>query len=123
MLLKLIGAMALILIVIYGSVWLMKKYSFGKMERGGNLISIVERRHLTPKQVIYLVKVGEKHLLVGSSESGLTKISDVEALALRPPQSQTATSPSSKFNQLLKQAKETLIPFISVKEQELEAKS
>lgn len=121
-LLQLAGAMILIVGIIYASVWLMKKYSGGKITGGGDIISIVERRHLTPKQALYLVKVGEKHLLIGASESGLSKLSDIDNPEIRLSQTVGGTAkPVSKFNQVLKQAKSSLMPMLSAREKSQEA--
>ncbi len=83
-LLQLAGALLLIIIIIYASVWVMKRYSTGKSPVAGELIKIVERRHLTPKQAIYVIKVGEKHVLLGATEAGINKLCDVE-IAPPPP--------------------------------------
>lgn len=116
-LLQLVGALILVVGIIYASVWLMKRYSTGKIAGGGNLISIVERRHLTPKQAIYLVKVGEKHLLIGASESGLSKLSDIEIPEIRQaPQAKGNATSISKFSQILRQAKSSVMPLLSAKE-------
>jgi flagellar biosynthetic protein FliO len=110
-LLQLAGALLLIIIIIYASVWLMKRYTTGKSPVGGDLIKIVERRHLTPKQAIYVVKVGEKHVLLGATESGINKLCDVD-LAPPAPVSKLgeAARSSTKFGQFLRQARETLMP-------------
>ena len=119
-LLQLAGALLLIVIIIYLSVWLMKKYSGGKIAGGGNLISIVERRHLAPKQALYLIKVGEKHLLIGASDSGLQKLSDLDDLEVKSAKPSPALG-VSRFSQALKQAKESLMPRLIVKEKSVEA--
>jgi flagellar biosynthetic protein FliO len=119
-LLQLGGALLLIIGIIYLSVWLMKKYTNGRMAGGGGLISIVERRHLTPKQALYLIKIGEKHLLIGASDSGLQKLSDIEMPASRPPQTVPATG-ASRFSQALRQAKESLLSHSVMKEKSAEA--
>jgi flagellar biosynthetic protein FliO len=119
-LLQLAGALLLIIIIIYLSVWLMKKYSGGKIAGGGNLISIVERRHLAPKQALYLIKVGEKHLLIGASDSGLQKLSDIDGLEIKMEKPSPAYG-VSRFSQALKQAKESLMPRLIVKEKSVEA--
>jgi flagellar biosynthetic protein FliO len=119
-LLQLAGALLLIIVIIYLSVWLMKKYSGGKIAGGSGLISIVERRHLAPKQVLYLIKVGEKHLLIGASDSGLQKLSDIEDLEVKTAKPSPALG-VSRFSQALKQAKESLMPRMIVKEKSAEA--
>jgi flagellar biosynthetic protein FliO len=116
-LIKLVGALALILVIIYGSVWLLKRFSLGKTPGGGELISIVDRRFLAPKQALYLIKVGGKHVLVGSSEAGLTAITTVgeEDLAAKPSAAGNAPAEST-FNRVLKQARQTFMPMLRVKE-------
>jgi flagellar biosynthetic protein FliO len=120
-LLQLAGALLLIIIIIYLSVWLMKKYTGGKIAGGGNLISIVERRHLAPKQALYLIKVGEKHLLIGASDSGLQKLSDIDDLEVKQPKPSPAALGVSRFSQALRQAKESLMPRLIAKEKSVEA--
>jgi len=119
-LLQLAGALLLIIIIIYLSVWLMKKYTGGKIAGGGDLISVVERRHLAPKQVLYLIKIGEKHLLIGASDSGLQKLSDIDDLEVKTAKPSPVMS-VSRFSQALKQAKESLMPRLIVKEKSVEA--
>jgi flagellar biosynthetic protein FliO len=119
-LLQLAGALLLIIVIIYLSVWLMRKYSGGKIAGGGGLISIVERRHLAPKQALYLIKVGEKHLLIGASDSGFQKLSDIDDLEIKMTKP-SSTLGVSRFSQALKQAKESLMPRLMVKEKSAEA--
>jgi len=115
-LLQLAGALLLIIIIIYASVWVMKRYSTGKSPVAGELIKIVERRHLTPKQAIYVIKVGEKHVLLGATEAGINKLCDVE-IAPPPPAKLGETARSStKFGQFLKQAKESLMPRTAIEQ-------
>lgn len=119
-LLQLAGALLFIIVIIYLSVWLMKKYSVGKMAGGGGLISIVERRHLTQKQILYIVKVGDKHMLIGASDSGLQKLGDIDGLEAKPVKTTPLTS-ASRFSQALKQAKESLMPRSIAREKSAEA--
>jgi flagellar biosynthetic protein FliO len=109
-LLQLAGALLLIIVIIYASVWLMKRYTTGKSPVGGELIKIVERRHLTPKQSIYVIKVGEKHVLLGATESGINKLCDVELAPPAPAKLGEVARPATKFGQFLRQAKESLLP-------------
>lgn len=119
-LLQLAGALVLIIVIIYLSVWLMKKYSGGKIAGVGNLISVIERRHLAPKQALYLIKVGEKHLLIGASDSGLQKLSDIDDLEVKTVKPSPALG-ASRFSQALKQAKESFMPRLIAKEESVEA--
>jgi flagellar biosynthetic protein FliO len=119
-LLQLLGALLLIVAFIYVSVWLMKRYTNGRINSGGSVITIVERRHLTPKQALYLLKVGEEHLLVGATENGINKICDVKVPESDTTGNQRTKPQESKFGQLLTQAKSSLMPLISTKRKEVE---
>lgn len=113
---KLVIALAFILVIIYASVWLMKRFSLGKLAGNSELISIVERRHLAPKQAVYLLKVGSKHLLVGSSEAGITRIADIDESAIAEKAPTPGNAPAtSTFNRVLRQARETFMPMLKAK--------
>lgn len=115
-LLQLAGALLLIIIIIYASVWVMKRYSTGKSPVAGELIKIVERRHLTPKQAIYVIKVGEKHVLLGATEQGINKLCDVEIAPPPPGKLGEAARSSTKFGQFLRQARESLMPRTAIEQ-------
>ena len=121
-LLQLVGAMLLIVAVIYASMWLMKRYTIGKTGNGGELIEIIERRHLSPKQALYVIRVGEQHLLIGVTEGGISKLSEV---AYGKAESRLTTvaarADESKFGRLLRQAKESLMPLVAAKRKGAEA--
>ena len=119
-LLQLLGALLLIVAFIYASVWLMKRYSTGKVNNGGGFVTIIERKHLTPKQALYVLKVGDEHLLVGATESGINKICDVKVPESTQPPNKRTSPQESKFSQLLNQAKNSLMPLISTKRKEIE---
>lgn len=124
-LIKLVVALAFILIIIYGSVWLLKRFSLGKVVGSSDVISVVDRRFLAPKQALYLIKVGRQHLLVGSSEAGLTRIAEMNSDEFaEKPQPQGNAVTGSKFNRVLRQARETFMPLMRSKETgvEMEAK-
>ncbi len=121
-LLQLLGALLLIVAFIYVSVWLMKRYTNGRVTGGGGMVTIVERKHLTPKQALYILKVGDEHLLVGATENGINKICDVKIEAPTQPQGTArSTAQESKFSQLLNQAKNSLMPLISARHKEVDA--
>lgn len=48
-------------------------------------LELVGRLPLDARRVIYLVKVGPQVLVVGASEAGLVKLSEVSGLELPPP--------------------------------------
>lgn len=120
-LLQLLGALILIVVFIYASVWLMKRYTTGKANSGGNVVTIVERKHLAPKQALYVLKVGEQHLLLGATENGINKICEVKLTDTESAGKQPNKSQESRFSQMLNQARSSLMPLISTKQKEVEA--
>ncbi len=123
-LIKLVLALGLILVIIYGSVWLMKRFSLGKVVGNSELISVVDKRFLAPKQAVYLLKVGKQHLLVGSSEAGLTKIAALTSEDLEEKPLPPGTAPaSSKFNRVLRQARNSFMPLLRNREASVEIES
>ncbi len=120
-LLQLLGALLLIVAFIYVSVWLMKRYSSGRIGSSSSLITIVERKHLTPKQALYVLKVGDEHLLVGATENGINKISEITITEADTTGKQQLKPQQSKFSQILNQAKSSLMPLLSTKHKEVEA--
>jgi flagellar protein FliO/FliZ len=122
MLIKLVGALVLILLVIYGSVWLMKKFSLNRGFGGGDLITVIDRRFLAPKQAVVLLKVGNKHLLVGATESSMSKLAELNPDELpNEKESRVGAPEKSSFNRVLQQARETLLPLLRSRTREAEA--
>lgn len=119
-LLQLAGALLLIVIIIYASVWVMKRYTTGKSPINGELIKVVERRHLTPKQAIYVIKIGEQHVLLGATEHGINKLCDVEIGPPPTPKPGETARNATKFGQFLKQARESLMPRTAVEQKGVE---
>lgn len=73
--------LALLLIVglIYVSILMLKKLSYGKMGKQGlsGTIEIVDRHHLSPKKQLCLVKIENKHFLVGVTDQAVNLVADV----------------------------------------------
>lgn len=122
-LLKLLGALVLIVVVIYGSVWIMKRFSGARSATGGGkAITVLERHFLAPKQALYLIRVGKQHMLVGGAESGLRHIADIPAEDFAQPEKEGPhRSEESKFNKVLKQARQTFRPMLRSREASVEA--
>lgn len=55
------------------------KMGIMKRFQSGRMISIVSKATLEQKRQLYLIKVGTKYALVGSSEGGVSHIMDVPA--------------------------------------------
>lgn len=67
--------------------------------RGGELLGVVARLALEPRRSLYVVEVAGKTLLVGTSEMGLSVLSELDGAAV---QARTAARPS--FGELVRAA-------------------
>jgi flagellar biogenesis protein FliO len=66
MILTLIG----LLVLVFGTLWILRKLSHGKIGSFSSLkkIKIVEKRPLSPKTVLYLVEIGDKQIFLTESQ-------------------------------------------------------
>jgi flagellar protein FliO/FliZ len=72
--------------LIYGVYWLLKKYNGAKNGKSDGRMDIVATTALAPNRALHLIRVGEELVLVGSAESSITPIrvySAEESAALR----------------------------------------
>lgn len=71
-----------------GAIWMLKKLQKGTQSLGqAGQIQIKESRRLGPKRAIHIVRVDERLLLLGESESGLSFLAD-----LTPPEEEAPLS-------------------------------
>lgn len=92
-LMKLFFVFGLIILLIYGTVWFLNKFVYRRgSSQSLSHVSVVSTTLLAPKKFIYLVKVFDKILVLGVTESqisNLTEITDPEilkSLKASPPQ-------------------------------------
>lgn len=101
-LLRLVGALALVLAVFFGGVWLYRNWQrviTGRTQRPR--LRVLETRPLGPRQALYVVAYDQHRFLVGASPAGLsllTHLPDAE------PQAETPPTVRAHFDQTLQQA-------------------
>ena len=82
---KYIAFLGIIIVGIYGLVFLLKRGVIKKGQLGflnnTDLVSVLNTTYLAPKRSLLVVKVHNKVLLLGSSETGLTYLSDLEEVS------------------------------------------
>ena len=104
--LKMVGVLALVLAVLLGLVYLLKKVSprFGRSGVVGREMDLVAQYPLGPKKTLAVVRVGQRLLLLGVTEASinlLTEIDDPDLISrLRGPEAVSAQG----FRKLLKKA-------------------
>lgn len=77
--------------------------------RRGELIEVIARQPLEPRRSLYVVRAGTKTLLLGSSEQGvtmLTELEGVEATSREAGRSSTGAAVGASFGELVRQASE-----------------
>ncbi|MDO8518719.1 MAG: flagellar biosynthetic protein FliO [Deltaproteobacteria bacterium] len=78
LLVKTIGAMAFILGLAYVVIrYLFPLFRFGGQARGSH-IQIIDRAGLEPRRSLFIVRIGKKTALLGTSEQGIAKLMDLE---------------------------------------------
>ncbi len=99
--------LGLVLLLIYASLYLLRRWQGGKLGGSTRKMSILETTRLSPRQAIHLVKVGQQVFLIGATDSNVTLVSEVDALPQVEKQpamaeSQPATLlPASNFGNVL----------------------
>ena len=70
---KLGFGLGLVIILAWGTVFLLRKSSLGRQVGGvGKTIRVAERTYLSPKKAIYLVEIGDRTLALGVTEENIT---------------------------------------------------
>ena len=76
---KLIISMVVIVGLIYLSMYFLKKINSRAAGGGiiGDTIKIIGRTFLSPKQSLYLVKIGERYTIIGATEQSVSMIGEL----------------------------------------------
>lgn len=106
---KLVFAMALIVGLIYLSTYFLKRLN--SQGRGaaslGDVIKVMGRTFIAPKQCLYIVKIGEKYAILGATDSSINYISelspqDIEKYVRPGTPGKDSVLPRAKFGDILK---------------------
>ena len=88
--------LSLIVGLIYGALWVFRRWRGGDLRSGAKKIDILETVHLSPRRAIHLVRAGNRVVLIGATDQNVTFLSDVEALESSP-----AEQPGPAFAEVL----------------------
>jgi flagellar biogenesis protein FliO len=77
---KMIVSLTALLILIFLTVWALKKLSHGRLRFMNQSlgIKILEKRSLSPKSILYLVEIGGQKVLISESQLEVRKLVDIE---------------------------------------------
>lgn len=109
--LKMILALAIVIVAIYGGIYLLKKLTGRKhsSRSGTSLLEVLETAYIDPKKSLSLVRVANKSVLIGVTDNQISVLTELDpqltttALASAAQKAQTES-----FGQLLKSASSKL---------------
>jgi len=94
-----VGALAVVVGLIFALRHVLRRLGpVGAIRRGAGPVEVIMRSNLSPRERVYLVRMGERVLLVGSGPAGLTtlcEVSDAEEAARLLASGSAATSAES----------------------------
>jgi flagellar biosynthetic protein FliO len=73
-------SLAFIVLLIWGAVWVMRRFSDGGLRPvgGEGLVEVLGRAYIAPKKSVYVLRVGDRALAVGVTESTLTPLVELD---------------------------------------------
>ena len=100
-LLRVVGAMALVIALFLAGVWLYRNWQRLAMRQGAVAkLNVLEFKSLGQRQAIYVVGYEQQRMLIGASASGLTLLSHLPAADEAPSQ---APAPKLSFAEAFQQ--------------------
>jgi flagellar biogenesis protein FliO len=101
-LLRVMGAMAVVIALFLAGVWFVRNWQRLAMRRGAApKLSVLEIKSLGQRQALYLVGYEQQRMLIASSGAGLTLISHLPAADEAPPEAAPRISFAQAFQQVL----------------------
>jgi flagellar biosynthetic protein FliO len=103
-LLRVLGALALVLGLFLGGAWLVRNGRFSNFARGrAARLNVLETRSLGARQAIYVVAYGQERFLIGSTPAGINLLSHLAPPAEGEAEPVAASAPNMSFAQALTQ--------------------
>ncbi len=80
-LLKILSALVIVVACIYGGVYVLKRFMNrrNKSRNGQQLLEVLETTYVGPKRTVSLIRVGNKTVLVGVTESNISALTEFTA--------------------------------------------
>ena len=78
---KLIGSVALVIGLLYAAMYAIKRLGPG-FKLGGikqDAVSVLHKRHIAPKKAIYILKIGQRSMVVGVTDTQISHLADLSA--------------------------------------------
>ncbi|KAA3648375.1 MAG: flagellar biosynthetic protein FliO [Chloroflexi bacterium] len=84
--LDLIIKLILVLGLIYGSLYLLRRWQGNTLARPDKQVRLLESTRLSPRQGLHLVQAGTRVLLIGATDNSLSTLAEIDQSELSDPQ-------------------------------------
>jgi len=108
---KLGSALVIVLISIYGGIFLLKKMMGRKYSgnRQHELLEIIETTFIAPKKSVTLIRVADKAVLIGTTETNISVLTELDSAKTKEILAQMESEPAGEsFTGLFKSAAERI---------------
>ena len=100
---RVLGALALVLAVFFGGVWLFRNWQRTVIAKGqAPKLNILETKNLGQRHAIYVVGYEQQRLLIAASPTGVTMLTTLPATTVSA--AEEAPAPKTNFTDALRQA-------------------
>jgi len=99
-LMKLTGGLLLVVLIIFGLAWLMKRFNLSQHSQDG-LIKIIAGLHLGTRDRIVLLQVGEEQILLGLSPGRIRKLHTLSSPLVHHQETVSVSAFSQKLDQIM----------------------
>ena len=106
-LIKMLLALAVVVVCIYVAVFLLKKLMANRRggRNGNSLLEVIETAHLDPKKSLSLVRIADKSVLLGVTENQISVLTELDPERTRAAMQQTSQQQNEDgFMTMLKSA-------------------
>lgn len=78
---KMVSALVVVVICIYGGIYLLKRMMYGNNRQRSRaaLLEVIETTHVGPKKTLSLVRVADRSVLVGVTENQISVLTELDA--------------------------------------------
>jgi len=100
-----ISKTALVLALLYGTLWAVRRLNRGvEGTRGGPSIQVIHSAHLGPGRSVHLLGVGDRVILVGATSQQISLLTEMEQAWVQAAPEAVHTERVSTFERCLRQA-------------------
>ena len=97
--LRVLGALLLVLAVFFGGVWVFRNSSrVLKRSGGGSALNVLEVKSLGNRQALYVVGYGRQRMLIGTSPTGVALVSELPEATT----DENVVAPTQSFGEALR---------------------